>query len=231
MDRRTFLGSAAGLGLAAAAPGRALAVGKCVSVAYGGMCTSALSFDKALRNFAYDQQDRWCWSAAVSMIFAFYGYKVGQSTIVERAYDGKFDLTGDFVEDARQLNRPWVDENGKTFNCLIKPLFAVAPYAENQANRQMIDALDQGQPVLLCDAHHAMVLTAITYVDDPSAPIVKRAIVADPWPDADPHVYALAPEDLTAPPAGRLHLAAVVQCYAANNGDLKDRYAPPKPFQ
>lgn len=230
MDRRTFLRSGIALGLAAAGPGPALASGKCVSVAYGGVCTSALSFDAVLRNFDFDRQDQWCWSAAISMIFAFYGYKVSQQTILDRAYGGNFDLSGDFVQDARQLNRPWVDEQGKIFNCLVKPLFAVAPYAENQSTRQMISALDQGQPVLLCDARQAMVLTSMTYVSDPVAPAIKRALVADPWPDADPHVRALAPEDLSAPPAGRLHLAAVVQAFAANGGDLADKYAP-KGFQ
>jgi hypothetical protein len=224
MNRRDFLGSGAALGLAAAAPVRALASGKCVSVAYGGVCTSALAFDSIVRNFAFDQQDRWCWSAAVSMIFAFYGYHVSQSTIVERAYDGSFDLTGDFVQDARQLNRPWVDERGRVFECTVKPLFAVAPDAENGATREMISALDRGQPVLLCDARHAMVLTSLSYASGPGVPVIQRALVADPWPGADPHIHPLEPRDLTAPPEGRLHLAAIVQVYAANGGNLADRY-------
>jgi hypothetical protein len=226
MNRRDFLGTGAALGLVAAGPARALAAGKCVSVAYGGVCTSSLAFDAVLRNFAFDQQDRWCWSAAVSMIFAFYGYRVSQKAIVDRAYDGNFDLTGDFVQDARQLNRPWVDERGRVFECAITPLFAVAPYAENEATREMIASLDRGQPVLLCDSHHAMVLTSLSYVSDPAAPRVTRALVADPWPDADPHFHPLEPRDLTAPPVGRLHLAAVVQVYAANGGNLAQHYGP-----
>jgi Papain-like cysteine protease AvrRpt2 len=226
MNRRGFLGTGAALGLAAALPVRAHAAGKCVSVAYGGVCTSALSFDAVVRDFAFDQQDRWCWSAAVSMIFAFYGYRVSQRTIVERAYDGSFDLSGDFVEDSRQLNRPWIDERGRVFECTAKPLFAVAPYAENAATREMIAGLDRGQPVLLCDARHAMVLTSLSYVNDPASPQIRHALVADPWPGADPHIHALEPQDLTAPPAGRLHLAAVVQVYAANGGNLSQRYEP-----
>jgi Peptidase_C39 like family len=211
MDRRTFLGTGAALGLLA--PTGVLAAGKCVSVAYGGMCTSSLAFDTIVRNFPYEQQDRWCWAAAVSMIFQFYGYHVGQDKIVERAYGGSFDLSGDFVENARLLNRPWVDDRGRNFVSQIKPLFAVTPYAENTATAEMISALDRGQPVLLCDAHHAMVLTSLTYANDPMSPQVKRAVVADPWPDRE-HLYALKPDALTAPPAGRLHLAAVVEVYA-----------------
>jgi hypothetical protein len=224
MDRRTFLGTSAAFGLAAATPLPALASGKCVSVAYGGSCTSSLSFDSVLRNFTFEQQDRWCWAAAVSLIFAFYGYRVSQEAIIERAYDGSFDLTGDFVENARQLNRPWADDRGRIFESSVTPLFAVAPYAENAANAEMISALDHGQPVLLCDARHAMVLTAMSYVNNPAAPQVTRATVIDPWPDRDPHVYALAPEDLTAPPAGRLHLAAVVRVYATNGGNMAEKY-------
>jgi hypothetical protein len=211
MDRRTFLGTGAALGLLA--PTSALAAGKCVSVAYGGMCTSSLAFDRIVRNFPYEQQDRWCWAAAVSMIFQFYGYAVGQDKIVERAYGGSFDLSGDFVENARLLNRPWVDERGRNFVSQVKTLFAVTPYAENTASAEMVAALDRGQPVLLCDARHAMVLTSLTYANDPAAPQVKRAVVADPWPDRE-HLYALNPDELTAPPAGRLHLAAVVEVYA-----------------
>jgi len=226
MNRRAFLRTGAAFGLATAGPGRALASGKCVSVAYGGVCTSSLAFDAVVRDFAFDRQDRWCWSAAVSMIFAFYGYRVGQSAIVSRAYDGNFDLTGDFVQDARQLNRPWVDEHGRVFECAVKPLFEVASNAENGATREMIAGLDRGQPVLLCDAQHAMVLTSLSYVNNPAAPAVTRALVADPWPGADPHIHTLEPRDLTAPPIGRLHLAAVVEVYAANNGNPPQKYGP-----
>jgi hypothetical protein len=219
MDRRLFLGAGAALGLLART--QALAAGRCVSVAYGGMCTSQLAFDRVTREFDYQQQDRWCWAAAISMIFAFYGYRVSQDTIIERAYDGHFGLTGDFVENARQLNRPWSDERGKVFDCQIKPLFAVTPYAQNAASAEMIAALDRGHPVLLCDERHAMVLTSLTYANAPAMPQVTRAVVVDPWPDRDPHVHALDPDDLTAPPSGRLHLAAVVEVYATGSGDKK----------
>jgi hypothetical protein len=211
MDRRTFLTVGAAFGLVA--PATALAAGKCVSVAYGGVCTSALQFDHIVRNFDYQKQDRWGWAAAISMIFAFYGYRVSQDTIIEKAYDGSFDLTDDYVQNARQLNRPWVDETGRPFLSEIKPLFAVTPYAQNTAQAAMVAALDRGQPVLLCDSRHAMVLTSLSYASAASAPEIRRAVVADPWPDND-HVHTLDPKDLTAPPAGHLNFAAVVQVYA-----------------
>jgi hypothetical protein len=211
MDRRTFLGTGTAFGLMA--PGAALAAGKCVSVAYGGVCTSALRFDAIARNFDYENQDRWGWSTAISMIFAFYGYRVGPQKIVDKAYDGNFSLGGDFVENARQLNRPWIDDDGKAFLSEIKPLFAVAPNAQLTAQAAMVSALDHGQPVLLCDARHAMVLTSLSYANAPSAPIIQRAVVADPWPDNE-HIHVLEPVDLTAPPVGRLRLAAIVQVYA-----------------
>ncbi|MGH6870863.1 MAG: hypothetical protein ACREHE_05085 [Rhizomicrobium sp.] len=208
MNRRAFLTAAAGL----MAPASALAAGKCVSVAYGGVCTTSLRFDAVVRNFDFDRYDRWGWTSAISLIFAYYGHPIAAQTIVDRAYGGSFGLTGDFVENARQLNRPWVDESGRAFDCEIKPLFAVTPYAERIAIGQMIDALDRGQPVLLCDRQHTMVLTALTYASDPVSPIVKQATVVDAWQDNE-HVHTLDAADLTAPPIGRLHLAAVVQVY------------------
>lgn len=219
MDRRLFLGGALGL---LAAPQAALATGKCVSVAYGGVCTTAVRFDHVVRTFDFQRTDRWGWAAAVAMIFSYYGYNVPQQKIVDRAYDGSFDLSGDFVENARQLNRPWVDESGKQFDCTLRPLFAVTPYAEGVAIGQMIAALDAGQPVLLCDAHHAMVLTSLTYSNDPVSPLIKHAVVADAWPDHD-HVHELDPADLTAPPVGRLHLAAIVQVYPGGGSQAATR--------
>ncbi|HEY2071779.1 MAG TPA: hypothetical protein VGG48_19620 [Rhizomicrobium sp.] len=218
MDRRKFLtaGLTAGAALSLLESGArpAFAAGKCVSVAYGGMCTSEIAFARVVREFDYSQQqDRWGWAAAISMIFAFYGFKIGQEAIVDHAYGSSFDLTGDFVENTHMLNRPWVDEKGRQFDCQVRPLFAVAPDAQNTATAAMIAALDRGQPVLLCDAHHAMVLTSLTYASDPIAPRVSRAVVADPWPDHD-HVHTLEPVDLTAPPVGRLHLAAVVEVFS-----------------
>ncbi|HTQ15028.1 MAG TPA: hypothetical protein VMH86_14220 [Rhizomicrobium sp.] len=210
MDRRAFLGGALGL----MAPASALAAGKCVSVAYGGVCTTALRFDAALRSFDFDRYDRWGWTSAVSLIFAYYGYRVAPETIVDKAYDGTFGLTGDFVENARQLNRPWVDETGKAFECVVRPIFAMTPYAQNVAIGEMIGSIDRGQPVLLCDLRHAMVLTSVTYRNDPVSPQVKRAEVVDAWQDNE-HVHVLDAADLTAPPDGRLHLAASVAVYEA----------------
>src|ERR1700689_3089442 len=148
MDRRTFLTAgtalASGTAISLAAAGPAAAAGKCVSVAYGGMCTSELpAFARIARNFPYEQQDRWCWAAAMSMIFAYYGYKLGQEAIIARAYNGSFDLSGDFVDNARLLNRPWVDENGRAFDSTLHTLFAVTDDAQTVATGAMIAALDR----------------------------------------------------------------------------------------
>jgi len=211
MDRRTFLTAGTALGLLA--PAHAFATGRCVSVAYGGVCTSALAFNTVLRNFDFQHSDRWGWATAISLIFAYYGYRVSPEAIIDKAYDGMFDLTGDYVQNARQLNRPWVDEIGRTFVSQMKPLFAVTPYAQNTAQAEMVAALDRGQPVLICDNRHAMVLTSISYASAPSAPEIRRALVVDPWPDND-RVHELDVAQLTAPPAGKLNFAAIVQVYA-----------------
>ncbi|HEY1631204.1 MAG TPA: hypothetical protein VGF56_07800 [Rhizomicrobium sp.] len=185
-----------------------------MSVAYGGVCTSALAFDGVLRNFDFQRSDRWGWATAISLIFAYYGYRVSQDAIIDKAYDGMFDLSGDYVQNARQLNRPWVDENGHAFTSLLKPLFAVTPYAQNTAQAEMVAALDRGQPVLLCDNRHAMVLTSLSYASAAAAPEIRRALVVDPWPDND-RIHELDTAQLTAPPAGKLNFAAVVQVYAS----------------
>ena len=210
------MGTGAAFGLFA--PGAALAAARSTVGTLPDTRTSALRFDGVVRNFNFRLEDRWGWTSAVSMIFAYYGYRVSQRAIVEKAYDGSFDLSGDdFTQNAQLLNRPWLDETGKAFESQIKPLFAVTPYAEGVAEAEMVAALGRNQPVLLCDSKHAMVLTELTYENGPGTPRITRAVVADTWPDKR-RFYALDPRGITAPPAGRLNYAAVVQVYATGTG-------------
>jgi hypothetical protein len=75
------------------------------------------------------------------------------------------------------LNRSWTDDNDNDFTSAGDAYSANAVTAAQD--------LANNDPLIICSLGHAMVLTALTYIQDPYAPggaSVTQAIVRDPWP-------------------------------------------------
>ena len=100
------------------------------------------------------QQSNWCWAACISMIFAFYGYSVQQSTIVSEIFGSAVDRPGAPNMILAELNKLWTDERGRRFR--------------SQGDAQTANAfsavkdLQANQPLIIGSHGHAMVLTALT---------------------------------------------------------------------
>jgi hypothetical protein len=77
---------------------------------------------------------------------------------------------------ARIVTSSWIDDNGVEFTSRVHELRDVT--AASFAN-----ALDSGEPIIVTNGHHVMVLTAIDYVVGVSnETAVTDALVQDPWP-------------------------------------------------
>jgi len=79
---------------------------------------------------------------------------------------------------AQEINKSWDDDNGVPFSAHLTAAydFQAGVYAIN--NESMIRELDAGRPLIVCNSHHCMVVTAIEYTKFS----VKTVGVFDPWP-------------------------------------------------
>ncbi len=132
---------------------------------------------------AQQKMSQWCWAASISMLFAFHGHPVAQERIVAGIWGHLADLpapTGGTMSDA--LARPWRDDRGHPFRARIR-VFDAGAGEYGLDEEAVIDELRAERPLLVGTAGHAMVVTALTYVKDPSGfTQVVSVIVRDPWP-------------------------------------------------
>jgi hypothetical protein len=140
-------------------------------------CTAGIRSSVAT-TFAHTQDaDMWCWAASISMIFEYYGHPVAQERIVEEAWGSIVDLPADPARITSSLNRDWTDDNDDEFTS-TSDSFSVNAITAAQD-------LAEDHPLIIGALGHATVLTALTYVQNPSAPggaTVTLATVRDPWP-------------------------------------------------
>lgn len=132
-------------------------------------------------------QSNWCWAAAISGVFAYYGHPVSQARIVREAYGGIANLRGSAQAIMGSLNRTWVDDQGRSFRVT----------ADTFSSNWMTAAQDlaQSRPLIVGSLGHAMVLTAAEYLRYANgAGEIRGVIVRDPWP-THPRRRALTPEE------------------------------------
>ena len=209
MNRRTFLGALTGI---LTQPAWALAKTKCRSTSQGQLCISEVNF-KAFQQHAYKRQQKsqWCWAACISMLFTYYGHPVSQRRIVEEVYGNPVNMPAKAgIVMARQLNREWVDDRGKSFTSTLTAVYDFAYKVFAIEDRRLIDELDSNHPLVIGAGHHAMVLTSVQYYRTPKGPRLISGGVFDPWPGRGPR--SLIPRELVfAHQGGLLHFAATVK--------------------
>lgn len=132
-------------------------------------------------------QSNWCWAAAISGVFAYYGHPVSQARIVREAYGGIANLRGTPQAIMGSLNRTWIDDANRPFRVSADTFSANWITAAQD--------LAQNHPLIVGSLGHAMVLTAAEYLryGDGNGSI-RGVIVRDPWP-TNPRRRALTPQE------------------------------------
>jgi hypothetical protein len=150
----------------------------------GRLCISQVDFASFAQQ-AYQPQyaSQWCWAASISMLFRYYKHPVSQPRIVSDVYGAVTNMpAGSGFVIARQLNRRWRDDNGKTFTSRLTAAYDFDAGVNAINNNWIIDQLDQDHPIVVGSRTHAMVGTAIQYFVTPMGPRVVSVGVFDPWP-------------------------------------------------
>jgi hypothetical protein len=120
-------------------------------------------------------QSQWCWAAAISGVFAYYGHPVSQSEIVRAAYGDIVNMPGTPRAIMASLNRPWVDDAGRSFRVTADV------FSSNWVTAAQ--DLARNQPLIVGSLGHAMILTAAEYTRfENGNGQMRSVIVRDPWP-------------------------------------------------
>lgn len=125
----------------------------------------------------------WCWAASISMIFANFGHVIDQKQIVERVFGG---LVCEPAETGRTmayaLSDKWTDVLGLTFQSKVVAAYDQMAGVNRITNSFIVDELKANRALLYANRDHAMVMTAVEYVETPKGPNVYRVGVLDPYP-------------------------------------------------
>jgi hypothetical protein len=121
-------------------------------------------------------QSEWCWAASIEMVFRYYGHNVPQERIVGETWGTIVNLPAmSPLQILHDLNRPWVDDDGGSFQV------SGTSYGANPVTAAQDLAGDM--PLIIGTMGHAMVLTGLAYNRDVyGRGVVTSAIVRDPWP-------------------------------------------------
>jgi hypothetical protein len=133
--------------------------------------------------YEHQYQSQWCWAASISMLYRYYRHPVGQQRIVSEVYGGAVNMpAGSGLVIARQLNRNWLDDNGKAFTSRLTAAYDFDAGVLAINNNWIINELDKDRPMIIANRSHAFVGTAIQYYVTPQGPYVVSIGVFDPWP-------------------------------------------------
>lgn len=171
-------------------------------------CTAQVPFMTFAAHYENQYQSEWCWAACISMVFGCYGHPVGQERIVSEAYGAPYDMpAGSGFVIASALSRSWRDDNGSSFTSSLSAAFDAQAGVDTINAAVIVNALQNGDPLIVGAGGHAMVLTEVIYVPTPAGPSIISAGVFDPWPGRGPR--NLTPIEMTPPPLGSLTFIAL----------------------
>ena len=154
----------------------------------GSMCKTSINFTDAYQETYHARHEAQnVWIACVAVVFAAYGHVIQQPRIAEEAYGdvGKVALDSIFAALA-PLTRTWKDDDGVLFQASGEPLFdSSAPNAKFDQDK-LIQAVSNGDPVILVGGGHPVVLTALAYSQKNGAEPLVAGFVFDPMPMIGP---------------------------------------------
>ena len=193
MDRRTFLGDLAlmGLGFIALRPSKVLAAGFCQQSPNPYLQSCEVGIRSSLIEQDAQHSSEWCWAASMSMIFSYYGHPISQERIVGETWGSIINMPSGPQVVLRDLNKNWTDDNGNRFDVSSTPLilkqsslFPTTPQQFGYAARTAISELDNDRPLFFGSMGHATVLSDIVFLEDNMGNLmnVYSATVRGPWP-------------------------------------------------
>src|SRR5471030_126238 len=138
-----------------------------------------------------------CWAASIAMIFAKHGHPIAQEDIVAQTFGGLVCKGApNTLTIANDLSQSWVDKNGVPFTSTVTAAYDPTNHIVAIDNDVVIEELSNNRPLLICNTHHAMVLTVVDYLETPMGNSVKAGAVLDPWP-LSPKWHYLDPVEFT----------------------------------
>jgi hypothetical protein len=176
-DRRHLILSGAAALAAAVLPRPVWATQTCVLERGVRLCHSRLSNRLRAQTTRRQNREQWCWAAALSMIFGYYGHPISQEKIVKDIWGRIVDVPRHVDDVMRDINRSWFDDRGRRFQVTGKRLTLHHIELPKQAAR----ALEQNQPLIVGTLGHATVLTEMRWsIDADGQLFVSHLIVSDP---------------------------------------------------
>lgn len=152
---------------------------------YGQVCQVGLDLSQIAMSVQKQQCPEWCWAASIAMIFTFLGHPIDQKQIVAQTWGAVACLPAmNDLQIAQALSRRYVDANGASFRASITAAFDPQVGISTINNSTIVNELQSNRPLLVCNTHHAMVLSAAGYLPRPYGipPSILAIGVVDPWP-------------------------------------------------
>jgi hypothetical protein len=147
------------------------------------VCEVGVSLPEIMQTYESQRASQWCWAASIAMIFRHYDYNVSQETIVRALYGTLTNLPAfSTVQIARLLSRVWTDDDGRRFRCSVRAAYDVFFGITAITNSYIVHELRAERPLLYCNRSHAMVLTAVAYVESQVGPQIVNVGFVDPYP-------------------------------------------------
>ncbi len=151
---------------------------------YVGIQSSKMNFYAASQ-----RNSNWCWAASIQMVLNYYGVDISQEQIVARTYGsdpyGRLpNWAGSFPAITANLNNWNVDNAGNPY-VVASSMNWGAPTPS-----VLLRELSQGHPVLAGyrsgpGSGHAVVITAASFLQTRSGPVIASVVVRDPWPSPE----------------------------------------------
>jgi len=160
----------------------------------GTICRAQLSLPQIMLDAQVQQCPEWCWAASAAMIFTFHGHPIDQKQIVLRTYHQLACWPAmSNANMASALSGDYIDNMGNNFTAKITAAFDAQLGFSNIDNSIVVNELNNGRPLIICNTHHAMVLSLVDYqpMPAPNPPRVLVGGVIDPWPYS-PRVHNLS---------------------------------------
>jgi hypothetical protein len=147
-------------------------------------CTAVLRDDVIRAMELAQEQSRWCWAAAASMVLRRYGASVSQREIVTDWFGAPFDKAVPTRHLADVVSRASRLAPGQMTQARATVLAESLHLSDERIRAGVVARLAADEPLLLSAGGHALVLVGVIYKDDNAAvpgPVVG-ALVIDPMP-------------------------------------------------
>jgi hypothetical protein len=182
-SRREFLIGAAGP-LLLAWPARAAPNCLPAPQLRANLCRAYIDATNAYQESYHASHDtRAIWIACVAVVFAIKGHVIQQQRILAEAYGNLDQISIDAgFAVALPLTRTWTDDDGVGFRASVESVFDdTAPGAVFDP-KPLIEAIVGGDPLILLNNEHPIVLTALAYTETDVPGRLVAGLVYDPMP-------------------------------------------------